>query len=83
MGQSTMLLSEAAETSGSTVEQMTQDALDGKLTLHALPPCPGCGAGQGCPCQPTCSKAGTQIVWIGDWFAWHQATAESRPEGRP
>jgi hypothetical protein len=72
MGQGTMLLSEAAEISGRTVEEMAREAYDGRLTVHALPACPACKAPDAKPCEPTCEHAGTQVVWIGDWFHWQR-----------
>lgn len=75
MGQGTMRLSEAAEVSKCTIEEMAREAYEGRLRLHPLPACAHCGAADEAPCRPDCEKAGTQIVWVGDWFRWQRGEA--------
>lgn len=84
MGQGTMRLSEAADLANLSVEDMGREAYEGRLNLHPLPRCPACWVPDGRPCQPTCEHAGTQIVWLGDWFAWCGSHApKSENQGRP
>jgi hypothetical protein len=70
MGQGTMTLTEAADVSKTTVEHLAREAYEGRLRLHPLPPCDACGTAEQKPCLPDCAKAGTQVVWVGDWFHW-------------
>lgn len=67
-----MALREAAVLEGTTVEALAREAHEGRLELHPYPPCPSCQAERGKPCEPTCDKAWSQVVWLGDWFAWQQ-----------
>jgi hypothetical protein len=70
MGQGTMTLEEAAGVSKMSVEAMAREAFEGRLALHGLPSCSECHVPDDAPCEPTCSKAKTQIVWVGDWYEW-------------
>jgi hypothetical protein len=70
MGMGTMFLWEAAEANDTTVLRLATEAREGHLALHRLPACAKCDAAEGQPCEPSCEDAGTQIVWLGDWYRW-------------